>query len=297
MNRKAFLIGGIYFLLFLFIFFLFTFWATRMIGGGDKGWRSGDRIALVRIEGVIADSKLVVEELRRYHDDDSIKAILLRIDSPGGAVVPSQEIYDEVKQIRAAGKKKIVTSMGTVAASGGYYIAAASEKIIANPGTLTGSIGVIMELVNVEGLLQKIGVEGVVIKAGENKDVGSPFRKMTEKDRALLQHVMDDVHAQFIEAVAEGRSLKIETVRAYADGRVFTGRQAKEIGLVDELGTLQDAIKRTAELAGIKGEPQMVETQERLTLFQLLRSEFMGKWEGAHFPATSVRLDYLLSFQ
>lgn len=296
MARKSFLIGGLYFLLFLFLFFLFTFWTTRLIRGGDGGWRSGDRIALIRIEGVIADSKEAVEELRRYRDDDSIKAILLRIDSPGGAVVPSQEIYDEVKRIRTAGKKKIVTSMGTVAASGGYYIAAASEKIIANPGTLTGSIGVIMELVNVEGLLQKIGVEGVVIKSGENKDVGSPFRKMTEKERALLQHVMDDVHAQFIEAVAEGRSLKVETVRTFADGRIFTGRQAKEIGLVDELGTLQDAIKRTAELAGIQGEPQTVETQKRVGFFELLRSEFMGKWEGAHFPATSVRLNYLFSF-
>ena len=297
MNRKPFLIGGIYFLLFLFFFFLFTFWTTRLIVGGNRGgWRLGDRIALIRIEGVIADSKEVVEELRRYRDDDGIKAILLRIDSPGGAVVPSQEIYDEVKRIRDAGKKKIVTSMGTVAASGGYYIAAASEKIIANPGTLTGSIGVIMELVNVEGLLQKIGVEGVVIKAGENKDVGSPFRKMTEKEHALLQHVMDDVHAQFIEAVAQGRSLKVETVRSFADGRIFTGRQAKEIGLVDELGDLQDAIKRTAELAGIKGEPQVVEAQKRLGFFELLRSEFLGKWE-THLPATSVRLNYLLFLQ
>lgn len=297
MNRRAILIGGIYFLLFLLLFFAFTFWTSRLIGGGrGAAWRSGDRIALIRIEGVIVDSRETVEELRRYHEDDSIKAILIRVDSPGGAVVPSQEIYDEVKRIRDAGKKRIVTSMGTVAASGGYYIAAASEKIIANPGTLTGSIGVIMELVNVEGLLQKIGVEGVVIKSGENKDVGSPFRKMTDPERALLQHVMDDVHTQFIEAVAEGRSLKIETVRTYADGRIFTGRQAKEIGLVDELGNLQDAIKRTAELAGIEGEPQTVETQKRLTLLELLQNRFLGKWESAHFPVSSVRLNYLFSF-
>lgn len=298
MNRKLILIGGIYFLLFLLLFFAFTFWTSRLIGGGQgAGWRSGDRIAIVRIEGVIADSKEIVEELRRYHEDDSIKAILIRIDSPGGAVVPSQEIYDEVKRIRDAGKKRIVTSMGTVAASGGYYIAAASEKIIANPGTLTGSIGVIMELVNVEGLLQKIGVEGVVIKSGENKDVGSPFRKMTEQERALLQHVMDDVHAQFIEAVAEGRSLKVEAVRPYADGRIFTGRQAKEIGLVDELGNLQDAIKRTAELAGIEGEPQTVERQKRSTLFEFLENRFLGKWQDVHFPVSSVRLNYLFSLQ
>lgn len=296
MNRKSILIGGIYFLLFLLLFFAFMFWTSRYIDGGEgAAWGGGDRIALIRIEGVIADSKTVVEDLRRYHRDDSIKAILIRIDSPGGAVVPSQEIYDEVKRIRDAGKKRIVTSMGTVAASGGYYIAAASEKIIANPGTLTGSIGVIMELVNVEGLLQKIGVEGTVIKSGENKDVGSPFRKMTEEERALLQNVMDDVHAQFIEAVAEGRSLKIETVRPYADGRIFTGRQAKEIGLVDELGNLQDAIKRTAELAGIEGEPQTVEKQERSTLFEFLQNRFLGKWDEARFPGASVRLNYLFS--
>jgi len=298
MNRKSILIGGIYFLLFLLLFFAFTFWTSRLIGGGQGGgWVSGDRIAIIRVEGVIADSKEVVEELRRYHQDDSIKAILIRIDSPGGAVVPSQEIYDEVKRIRDAGKKRIVASMGTVAASGGYYIAAASEKIFANPGTLTGSIGVIMELVNVEGLLQKIGVEGVVIKSGENKDVGSPFRKMTEEERKLLQHVMDDVHAQFIEAVAEGRSLKVEAVRPYADGRIFTGRQAKEIGLVDELGNLQDAIKRTAELAGIEGEPQTVEAQKRSTLFEFLENRFLGKWNNVHFPASSVRLNYLFSLQ
>lgn len=296
-DRKPFLVGGLYFLLFALLFFVFTFWMARAIRGGERGgWRSGERIALIRIEGVIADSKEVVEELHRYRDDEGIKAILLRIDSPGGAVVPSQEIYDEVKKIREAGKKKVVTSMGTVAASGGYYIAAALDRIIANPGTLTGSIGVIMELVNVEGLLQKIGVEGVVIKSGENKDVGSPFRKMTDKEHALLQHVMDDVHAQFIEAVAEGRSLKVETVRAFADGRIFSGRQAKEIGLVDELGTLQDAIKRTGQLAGIQGEPQTVEAQKRSPLFDFLRNQFLGKWEGPHFPSTSVRLNYLLSF-
>jgi protease IV len=183
-----------------------------------------------------------------------------------------------------------------VAASGGYYIAAGSEQIIANPGTLTGSIGVIMELVNVEGLLQKIGVEGVTIKSGKNKDVGSPFRKMKEEERALMQHVLDDVHTQFIEAVAEGRSLDIEKVRTLADGRIFTGRQAKELGLVDELGSLEVAVMRTAELAGIEGEPQVVETENKLTVFELLRGQFFGKWEGPRFPATSVRLNYLFSF-
>lgn len=294
MERKSLLTGGIYFLLFLLFFFLVTFWFGRM-AGTDKGWKLGDKIALIRIEGLIADSKATIDEIHRYRDDDSIKAILLRIDSPGGAVVPSQEIYDEVKKIRDLGKKKIVTSMGTVAASGGYYIASASDRIIANPGTLTGSIGVIMELVNVEGLLEKIGVEGIVIKSGKNKDVGSPFRKMKEEERALLQNVMDDVHAQFIEAVAQGRSLKIDAVRSLSDGRIFTGRQAKELGLVDELGSLQDAIQQTAELAGLQGEPQIIETEKTFSLIEILRNQFLGKWE-TRFPIASVRLNYLFSF-
>lgn len=295
MERKSLWVGGLYFLLFSLLFFLFMYWLTRAVSGGEKGWKSGDRIGLVRIEGVITDSKNVIEELHRFRDDQSIKAILIRIDSPGGAVVPSQEIYDEVKKIREAGKKKIVSSMGTVAASGGYYIAAASERIFANPGTLTGSIGVIMEMANVEGLLQKIGVESITIKSGKNKDVGSPFRKMKEEERALLQDVLDDVHAQFIEAVAEGRSLEIEKVRAFADGRIFTGRQAKTLGLVDELGSLDIAVKRTAELAGIEGEPQVVESEKKLSVFELLRSQFFGKWE-TRIPATSIRLSYLFSF-
>ncbi len=291
------MVGGIYFLIFLFVFFAFTFWTARLMGGGKKRGRGGDRVAIVRIEGLIADSKEIIEELHGYQDDDDIKAILLRIDSPGGAVVPSQEIYDAVKEIREAGKKKILTSMGTVAASGGYYIASASEKIIANPGTLTGSIGVIMELTNLEGLLKKIGVEGMVIKSGANKDIGSPFRKMTDKERAILQNVMDDVHTQFIQAVANGRSLEIEKVRSLADGRIFTGHQAKEVGLVDELGNFQDAIKRTAELAGIEGEPETVEKERRPLFFELLWNRFLGKWESSHFPFASVRLSYLFSVQ
>lgn len=263
---------------------------------GERQWGPGKKIALVRIEGIIVDSKEVVDALRKYHDDDDIKAILLRIDSPGGGVAPSQEIYAEVKKIRDSGKKKVVTSMGTVAASGGYYIASASDKIIANPGTLTGSLGVIMELANVEGLMQKIGVESVVIKSGKNKDVGSPFRKMGEEERALLQTVLDDIHAQFIDAVAAGRALRVETVRSFADGRVFTGRQAKEIGLVDELGSLGDALRKAAELAGIEGEPQMVEAKKEKSVLDFFRDVFSGEWKMPHFPATSVRVSYLLSW-
>ncbi len=294
-QQKPILIGSLYFLIFSVLFFVFAFWMTSDEEEGVP-WRRGDKIALIRLEGVIADSRKIVKELRAYRKDPDIKAILLRIDSPGGAVAPSQEIYDELIEIQNEGSKKVISSMGTVAASGGYYIASATDFIMANPGTLTGSIGVIMELTNFEGLLSKIGVEGVTIKSGKNKDVGSPFRKMKKEERALLQNVLDDVHAQFIEAVAQGRSLDIETVRTLADGRIFTGRQAKEVGLVDELGSLQSAIRRLGEMAGIEGEPKIVETQERTPFLELLETRFLGQFESVRFPVSSVGMHYLFSF-
>ncbi len=291
-QRKSILIGGLYFLLFSFLFFAFSYWISL----DEIQWRSREKIALIRIEGVIFDSRDIIQELHRYEKDPSVKAILVRIDSPGGAVAPAQEIHDELRKIQASGKKKTVTSMGTVAASGGYYIASATDIIFANPGTLTGSIGVIMELTNMEGLLQKIGVESVTIKSGKNKDVGSPFRKMSQEERALLQNVLDDVHNQFIEAVAEGRSLEIEAVRRLADGRIFTGRQARTFGLVDELGSLEVAIKKAAELGGIEGEPEIIETKEKLTLLELLEGRFWGKWKKTRFNPLPIGVHYLLSF-
>ena len=272
-------------------FAAFSLLTTLVLESGRWG---GDKVAVVRIEGVIVDSREAVEELRRYRENPGIKAIVLRIDSPGGGVVPSQEIYTEVRKTRADGKIKLVTSMGNIAASGGYYIAAATDKIVANPGTLTGSIGVIMELANVKGLLEKVGVESVVIKSGRHKDMASPFRTMSEEDRALLQGVLDDVHDQFIRAVAAGRSLKLEEVRDLADGRIFTGRQAKKISLVDELGDLQDAIKLAARLVGIPGEPQVVETRKRFSLRDLLDNLFSGK--VAQFIPSNINLKYMLAF-
>ena len=254
------------------------------------------RIALIKIEGVIVDSREVIDDLKKYKDNPAIKAILLRIDSPGGGVVPSQEIYEEVKKIREDGQKKVVVSMGTVAASGGYYIASASDRIVANPGTLTGSIGVIMELANVEGLLRKIGVDSLVIKSGRHKDIGSPFRKMKPEEREILQHLLDDIHNQFIEAVASGRGLPEDKIRELADGRIFTGREAKEIGLVDDLGNLQDAIRLTADIAGIEGEPKIVETQKRLSWFDLLRNQWMGGLESVSIPQAGISLKYLMTF-
>ncbi len=254
-----------------------------------------DRIALIRIEGVIVDSQATVGELKKFGENPSIKAIVLRIDTPGGGVVPSQEIYDAVKRVRDKSNKAVIASMGSVAASGGYYIAAATDRIVANPGTLTGSIGVIMETANLEGLLQKIGVEGVIIKSGKYKDVGSPLRKMSAEERGLLQAVMDDVHKQFIEAVAEGRSMELRAAQVLADGRIFTGRQAKEAKLVDELGDLEDAIQLAAEVVGIEGEPKVVEPRRRFSFRELLDSKLSMVWPKLD-AQPGVSLKYLMAF-
>jgi protease-4 len=231
-----------------------------------------NRVALVKIEGVLVSSDHVVDELQGYAEDSSIKAIVIRIDSPGGGVVPSQEIYNAVKNARKDGKK-VVVSMGSVAASGGYYIAAAADKIVANPGTLTGSIGVKMEFANVAKLLEKIGVQGMVVKSGEYKDIGSPFRAMTPAEKQLLQDVINDVQSQFVTAVASGRNLQEADVRAIADGRIFTGRQALGLGLVDQLGDLGDSISLAGSLAGIKGKPNVIEKRKKIPFFEYLKEE------------------------
>ncbi len=274
------------------LFFIVTYAGTRFETGGFLD----DRIALITIEGVILDSDETIQEIKRYRNSSGIKAIILRINSPGGGVVPSQEIYEEVKKVREDGRKKVVVSMGTVAASGGYYIASASDRIVANAGTLTGSIGVIMELTNVEGLLKKIGVESLVIKSGKNKDIGSPFRKMEPAERKVLQSLMDDVHDQFIQAVSEGRGIPVEKVRDLADGSIFTGRQARELGLVDEIGNLQDTIRIAADIVGIKGEPRIVQTRKRFSVFDWLKNRFEGGLPGVRLPQAGVSLKYLLAF-
>jgi protease-4 len=215
----------------------------------------------------------VVEQLKKYSKNTAVKAIVLRIDSPGGAVVPSQEIYEEIGKIKADTKQKIVTSMGTVAASGGYYIASASDKIVANPGTLTGSIGVILELASVKDLLDKIGIKDETIKSGERKDVGTFMRDMTPDEKAYLQKVMDDVHGQFVEAVAKGRKMRVEDVWPIANGSVYTGKQAKEIGLVDELGDLEDAIKLAGKLGKIEGEPKVITEEKKTSIWDILKGK------------------------
>ena len=250
----------------------------------------GEKVAVVRIEGPIMDSKNTTDEIKGYLKDASIKAIVLRVDSPGGAVAPSQEIYEEVK--KATLKKKVIVSMGSVAASGGYYISAPADRIIANPGTLTGSIGVIMEIPNIEGLMNKIGVKTEVIKSGRHKDIASAFRKMGKEERLILQGVLDDVHEQFIKAVSDGRKIPFDEVKKLADGRIFTGKQAMEVRLVDELGTLEDAIAVAGRLSGIKGEPVVVTKKERFSIVDILRGKFPKELSDI-FPTVKIR--YLLA--
>jgi len=259
------------------IFFAVLYLATLVSGGRSSKPLAPlpgmDKVALVKIEGLLVNADHIVEEINDHADDSSIKAIIIRIDSPGGGVVVSQEIYNAVLNARNTGKKKVVMSLGSVAASGGYYIAAAGDRIVANPGTLTGSIGVKMEFANVEKLLEKIGVKGMVVKAGEYKDIGSPYREMSEPEKKLLQAVIDDVHSQFIEAVAKGRNLPEADVKAIADGRVFTGRQALQLKLVDQLGDLEDSILVAAEMAGIKGKPKIVKKEKKVPFLEYFKEE------------------------
>ena len=226
-----------------------------------------NRIGVVGITGLISDSQHIVYQVKKFSQDKRIRGIVLRIDSPGGSVGPSQEIYDEILKARKSGKI-IYASMGTLAASGGYYIASAAEKIFANPGTLTGSIGVIMAFSNAKRLMEKIGLQPEVIKAGEYKDIGSPARAMTKKEKNLLQSVVTDVHQQFIEAVAIGRDISIEDVTKIADGRILTGRQAHSLNLVDKMGGLQVSIDQLAQKVGIIGIPKIIKEKPRVDLLE-----------------------------
>ena len=267
-KRSVFLAGSV--LILLVIVLLGSIAWFSYLRGRDSGLVFGDKVAVVEIKGVVADAEPTIENLTNFTKDDSVKALVLRIESPGGGVSPSQELYEEVR--RTVQKKPVVVSMGAVAASGGYYIAAAAQKIYANPGTITGSIGVILQFTNLEELFRKIGFRMEIVKSGPYKDVGNPAREMTPEERAYLQDLIDNVHQQFVRAVAQGRRMEEEKVREVADGRIFTGEQAKELGLVDELGDLKDAINAAAKMAGIEGEPKVIypEKEKRSLLSYLL---------------------------
>ncbi len=238
---------------------------------------SGDKIGVVEIIGAISDSKAIINQIKTFRERESVKAIVVRVDSPGGGVGPSQEIYREIR--KTTEEKKVIISMGGLAASGGYYVAAAGDGIVANPGTITGSIGVIMGYTNFEELMSKIGLIPVVIKSGEYKDIGSPLRKMTEEEKELLQDVTQTIHLQFTSDIAEGRKMEIEQVQAIADGRIFTGEDAQKMGLVDRLGNLQDAVQWAGELAGMTGEIETIYPEKKKdSLVQYLTESILEIW-------------------
>jgi protease-4 len=254
-------------------FFLVVLLLFLLAGGvstllPDDRVMSRQRIGLVEIKGMITDASETIRQISKFRKDSSIRGIVLRIDSPGGAVAPSQEIYSEVLKLKS--QKKVFASMGSVAASGGYYIASAADQIIANPGTLTGSIGVIMTFANVEQLMGKIGLRPETLKSGKFKDTGSPTRPMTPEERKLLQSVIDNVYDQFVSAVAKGRKMEVDKVKELADGRIYTGKQAFDLKLVDRLGSLEDTISMMGKAVGIEGEPKVVQEKPSRGIFDLL---------------------------
>jgi protease IV len=259
---------------------LFVLVVPALLGGHDGGGALfGPRVALVEIDGLIVDVDDVLQELKLHRQNPAVRAVVVRINSPGGVVGPTQEVHDALIRLRQAGKP-VVASLGSVAASGGYYIAVAADQIYANPGTLTGSIGVIMQMANVDQLMKKVGVDYVVVKAGQFKDLGNFSRPMTLDERRVLQSLLDDVHAQFIDAVADGRKLDRAEVLKFADGRVFSGTQAKALRMVDTLGGLEDAVAGAAKLAGIPSPPNVTAPRRRFSIMDLLRSQ-LGSGYGA----------------
>lgn len=228
---------------------------------GNSLWESDDKIGVIPIEGIIVDAEGIIDDMQYFMDHSGIRAVVLRIDTPGGSVAPSQEIYQAVLELRK--KKKVVASMGSVAASGGYLIAVAADRIVANPGTITGSISAIMHHANAEALLKKIGIRPYVVKSGKFKDIGSPVRDMTVEERSLIQGIVDDIYDQFIQIVSEHRKIPLARMAELADGRIFTGRQAKALGLIDELGGLRDAVLLAGRLSGMKDHPEPVYPAKR----------------------------------
>lgn len=245
-------------------------------GGG--GPLFGARVAVVELDGPIVDVDELVRELRAYRDNPLVKAVVIRINSPGGVVGPTQELHAALTRVRESGKP-VVASLGAVAASGGYYVAVAANKIYAHPGTLTGSIGVIMRLANLDGLMKKVGVDFVVVKAGRFKDLGNVARSMTPEERRILQVMLEDVHTQFIDAVAAGRKLDRAQVLGFADGRIVSGAQAKALNMVDALGGLEEALDGAAMLAGLSKPPRVIGPRRRLSIMDLLRNRLdLGSW-------------------
>ena len=257
-------------------------------------WKSpSGEIALVHVNGILMDSRDIVRQLSDYRHDPQVRGIILRIDSPGGAVAPAQEIYSEIMKLRA-NHKTVYASMSTVAASGGYYIACAADYVLANPGTLTGSISAVMAFNNIEELTKKVGVKPNIIKSGKFKDVGSPLRAMTPEEQKLLQDVVDDVHEQFVQAIATGRDLPLAEVRKIADGRIMTGQQALRLKLIDEVGGLEKTIDLLAKKLGVVGRPNVIEQKEKVPLLDwLLQGSLASGLAQTLMPSPQPRLQYI----
>ena len=279
--------------------FLMIAFLTLMafIGLSDEGslflTGMGDRVAIVEVHGVIENSSDVVRQLRKYAKDSSVPVVVLHINSPGGGAAASQEIYEEVNKLREKGKK-VVASMGSVAASGGYYVACAADTIVANPATLTGSIGVIFQFPVAEELFKKIGLKFEVVKRGEIKDIGSMNRSMTKRERKSLQSVVDDTYDQFVDVVAESREMEREEVVKIADGSIFTGRQARELGLVDKLGNLQDAIGIAGEMVGMEEYPKTIKERKRkISWFDVLTQKITNLLELDESQKMMPKLQYI----
>jgi protease IV len=268
--------GGAFF---LFVLAVFTLVYLTLHAGESSSLRGfGDKIGVIELEGVIIDPGVVVPQLKKFGDDDSIKAIIIRVNSPGGGVAASEEIYRAVKRIRDDKKKRIVTSISTVGASGAYYVASATNKIYADNGSIVGSIGVIAEWVNYGELMRWAKLKPEVLKVGELKDTGDPSREMTPVERAYMQSLIDNMFGQFVDAVAEGRHAKVEDIKAIANGRVWTGQEALALHLIDQVGDFQAAVDDTAKSVGIKGEPLLVHPdKERRTLADLLFGD-ISQW-------------------
>ena len=254
------------------LFFLTVWVLMSVLEGG--GFPVGQKVAIVELEGLIIQADPIVRELNEHRENPSVKAVVIRVNSPGGVVAPTQEIYSALQRFRKSDRPKpVVASLGSVAASGGYYVATAADRIYASPGTLTGSIGVIMQMANVEGLLKKVGVDFVVLKAGQYKDIGNFARTMTPEERRILQALLDDVYNQFVDAVARGRNLDKATVESFADGRIVSGQQAKQLKMIDELGGLDEAIEGAAKLAGLPPRPRLILPRKRFSLSDLLKDQ------------------------
>jgi len=261
--KKHPVILGIFILAFIGIVFFTLIYFLSLSKKGGSSLSFQEKVGVARIEGIIADNRDVIEQIEELSEDDDIKAVVLRIDSPGGGVAASQEIYQAVRRLQA--KKKVVVSMGSVAASGGYLIAVAADRIVANPGTITGSISAVMHFADVQELMRKVGVRSSVIKSGKFKDIGSPVREMTAEEKRLIQDIVDDIYDQFVRTISEDRKIPMEKILGLADGRIFSGRQALQLKLVDELGGLQDAVLIAGRMAGIEGKPAVVFTEKKKT--------------------------------